>query len=178
MTAFTHAYKTSHRNFKTMALVERLRRLCSEDPMLLALTIGIAGLIGMFCLVAMAAIASLFGADAFSDLLRDAGQQVGGAGGVGAAGAGAAGASEHGPPVPRSSAERSGLPHDYTTPSTPGRYYPPGGSTPTREINGKLYVDDYWNGRLQGFREVYRVEGGGYVDPGEVPPADLLGIRG
>ena len=102
MTAFARSYKTSTRNFKTIALVERLRRLCSEDPMLLALTIGIVALIAMFCLFAMAQMATLFGADAFGDFLRDAGQQVGGAGGVGAAGAaGAGGAAGGGSPADR-----------------------------------------------------------------------------
>lgn len=91
MTAFAHAFKTSTRNFKSIALVERLRRLCSEDPMLLALMIGIVALVGMFCLFAIAEMATLFGADAFGNFLRDAGQQVGGAGGVGALGAAAAG---------------------------------------------------------------------------------------
>ncbi|MEO6165215.1 MAG: hypothetical protein ABIP88_13880 [Candidatus Binatia bacterium] len=179
MTAFTHAYKTSTRNFKTIAMAERLRRWWITDPMLLAITIGIVGLIAMFCLFAMAAMATLFGAEAFGDFLRDAGQQVGGAGGIGAAGAGAAGGT---------TAARHGLPPNYTTPERGGRYYNedakayppgsrPGAPPPTVERNGKLYVKDYWNGRFQGYREVQPTEWG-FEDPGQDIPHDLLGMRG
>jgi len=179
MTAFARSDKISGTNRKTIALVEPLRRLCSEDPRLLALSIGIVGLIGMFCLFAMAEMAALFGADGFGNFLRDAGQQVGGAGGVGAAGAGAAGGT---------TAERDGLPPDYTTPERGGRYYNedaqkyppgsrPGAPPPTVERNGKLYVKDYWKGRLQGYREVQPTEWG-FEDPGEGVPQDLLGVRG
>lgn len=59
--------------------------------MLLAITIAIAAVVAMFCLIALAEVATLFGAEAFGDFLRDAGQQVGGAGGLGAAGAAGAG---------------------------------------------------------------------------------------
>lgn len=98
MITFARSRAKSSGDANAIGMAERLRRLCSEDPMLLALTIGIVALISMFCLFAMADVAILFGADTLGNFLRDAGQQVGGAGGLGAAGAGAAGASDAGVP--------------------------------------------------------------------------------
>lgn len=123
MITFARSRAKSSGDANANGMAERLRRLWSTDPMLLAITIGIVGLIAMFCLFAMAEMATLFGSYAFGDFLRDAGQTVGGAGGVGAAGAGAAGGT---------TAARHGLPPNYTTPEW-GRYfyddakaYPPG----------------------------------------------------
>ena len=187
MITFARSLATSSR---LAAMSAGLRRLWSTDPMLLAITIGIVALIAMFCLFAMAEMATLFGADAFGNFLRDAGQQVGGAGGVGALGAAAAGGAVYGPPIAPTSAERGGLPPDYSTyPQAwpQGGYYPgfrsPGdqgnyGIPPTEERNGKLYVKLYFYGKFQGWREAYRIEGGhGFVDPGTDIPVDLLGLR-
>jgi hypothetical protein len=74
-------------------MVRGLRRSWSADPLLLTFMIGVAALAATACFFAIAEMATLFGAEAFGNFLRDAGQQVGGAGGLGAAGAGAAGAA-------------------------------------------------------------------------------------
>jgi hypothetical protein len=61
--------------------------------MLVAMGMFLAALTVIVCSSVIAEICALFGGEAFGHFLRDAGQQVGGAGGLGAAGAGAAGAA-------------------------------------------------------------------------------------
>lgn len=94
MTAHARCYATP---IRPAVMAGTLRCLSTIDPMFLALAIGSITFVVIFCLFALAELTAVLGADALGDFLRDAGQQVGGAGALGAAGAAGAGGANRGP---------------------------------------------------------------------------------